>query len=438
VTTRSKILLLAAAATIAGAGRSVATAQQQAPPAASPPKRVVPLPKDVPPDEAAKARQSRIDAVKTQLDGEIAKIDAFGRTDDFKAALDVLEQKYGEIEIGKERWAPVTRNGQPAGYLPMNSVDRWLEWSHVGEGRKVPVALDVTLKDHPFGAIVDMANQLHSHGVEMLLVVFPSRVQLCPELASEKFADADPKKFRGMVGATTRFLRLLCDQGVEVVDLAPDFVDVRLVDVEPEQNGELYLTRNKHWSPRGAELAAKIVSERIRSMPWFVEGAQKEGKDFTVRDKVIAYSTKNGNGQSPDTTPEKLPSHVLRQLGAPVSKLDERSSPIVVLGDSFAHFYGPDGASFPDHLRRFTGWPIDVICPLGGAESQCRVTLARRYDSLRGKKVVVWLLQEENLRPLVEYAKIDLFEPPPNRDPPKSETPKPEPASGGDGAPRGH
>ena len=62
-----------------------------------------------------------------------------------------------------------------------------------------------------------------------------------------------------------------------------------------------------------------------------------------------------------------------------------------------------------EHLRRFTLWPIDAIHPMGGAEFQCRDQLSKRPDNLRGKQVVLWLLQEENLRPLPEYRTVDVF-----------------------------
>src|SRR6185295_10329302 len=147
-------------------------------------------------------------------------------------------------------------------WLPMMAVDHWLAWHLPAKGRTLPVALDFELPNHPFATIVDLARQLREHDVDFLLVVFPSRVQLHPELVLPELATAEPERlrdsFRGMVGATTRFLLALNEKGVETVDLAPEFVAARDEKHEGATSNGIYLTRNKHWTPRAAELAAKV------------------------------------------------------------------------------------------------------------------------------------------------------------------------------------
>jgi len=348
-------------------------------------------------------REARLARQKSALEAELAAIDAFGHHDEFRDALLELEKEYGEIEVGKERWAPVA-----SGALPMMAVDHWLEWHLPAKERTLPVAVDVELQNHPFPTIVDLSNQLHAHEIEFLLVVFPSRVQLHPELVLPSLGELAPDRFRGMVGATTRFLLALNEKGVETVDLAPPFVQARRVESAPGTTGELYLARNKHWTPRAAELAAKTVAERLREMSWYREGPLKEGADFELGRKTSPFTSSAG-GQAPEAPPEKLELVQVRQKGKPLNPFDARRSPIVVLSDSFAKFYVEHSASFVDELRRFTGWPIDAIMPMGGAELQCRQELARRGDGCRGKSVVIWLLQEDNLRLLPQYRKVDLF-----------------------------
>jgi hypothetical protein len=381
--------------------------------------------------DAATERAGRIERTRRELLAEIGAIEAFGRAEPFRAALERLEEAHGEIEIGKERWAPVAR-----GWLPMNSVDRWLAWNQPAPGRELQVALDTELPNHPFPTIVDLSRQLIDPGVAFLLAVVPRRAQIEPELADAASLEGSEAPFRGMVGATTAFLERLAQQGVEVVNLAPHFVDERFAEVpagllvaEPVAGGdagdagddaagaerkapdwslELYLKRNKHWTPRGVELAARVLAQRVREQPWFEPGPCVEGVDFHVKARFVDFASSSA-GQAPDLTRERLPMNVVRDVGAGVNPADARRSPIVLLSDSFAKFHREQGAGLADQLRRFTGWPIDMITPLGGAELQRRDALARRRDDLRGKKVVIWLLQEENLRPLPEFRPIELF-----------------------------
>jgi len=392
---------------VASAGLAAISPPQEAPPPVpeKPKAPAAPPLREVTPEELARSREARLARERAALESELARIESFGRVEEFRDALRELGKRCDEFPPGTERWVEVA-----GGWLPMMAVDHWLLWHLPAEGRELPVAVDFEQPHHPFAAIVDLSVQLHAHDVELLMVVFPSRVQLEPELVLPQLGELAPDRFRGMVGATTRFLLALNGRGVETVNLAPPFVEARKVKRDDGVNGDLYLARNKHWTPRAAELAARAVAERVREMPWFVPGVAQEGVDFELVPKTLPFTSTAG-GQAPDRTPEKVEFRQIRQTGPDVNRFDERRSPIVVLSDSFAKFYSEEGqsSSFVDHLRRFTGWPIDAITPMGGGELQCRQALAQRGDKLRGKKVVIWLMQEDNLRPIRGFRPVDVF-----------------------------
>lgn len=349
------------------------------------------------------ARDKRLAMQGTALAAAVARCDAFGHVDAFATALQRMRQERPEPIDGREAWAQVAR-----GWLPLMAIDHWVEWHLPAADRTLPRAVDFEGAGiHPFATIVDMATQLAKHDIDFALVIFPSRLQLYPELVLPELEGKLGVGFGGMVHATAKFLCALNAAGVEVIDLAPTFIAARAAPT-PE-DGELYLLRNKHWTPRGAELAAREVSDFVRALPWFEPGPLFEGKEFEITRRVVGIGGTEG-GQAPDATPEKLALHQVRQRGAPVNPSLTRRSPIVVLGDSFLKFYFDQNAGFVDHLRRFTGHPIDAIMPMGGAESQCRDQLARRGDNLRGKKLVLWLMQEDNLKVSPEFRKIPLFE----------------------------
>lgn len=370
-------------------------------------------PRPPPPPSPAEARAERIERERVALAAEAGRIEAFGREPEFRAALERLVEPFREVTDEPKRWAPVAR-----GFASITTAESWLRWSSPAPGRELPVALDFGLELHPSAAIVDLARQLNGHGVEFLLAVFPNRLELDPAaidpafLATGERPDGGgeatpPAPFRGMVGPTTRFLLALCEAGVEVVNLAPVFAAALEADTPEGCSRELFLLGNKHWTPRAAELAAEAIAARIREMPWFTPGPATEGEHFSLKPRVIDVGSP-GTGQAEGAPKERVALDMVRPL-KPLSRGECRESPIVLLGDSYAKFYSDHDAGIGAHLRRFTGWPIDEITPMGGAEKQCREALARRRDGLRGKQVVIWLMQDEVLRPGREFVPIDVL-----------------------------
>ncbi|MBM4014396.1 MAG: hypothetical protein FJ293_05460 [Planctomycetes bacterium] len=366
-------------------------------------------------DPVAAARGARLAADRLALERELAAIRAFGQQETFRSALQRIRD-----DANGRRWWPV---GEPTdGAISLVTVEQWLDWSAARPERAVPWALEIAAETHPGVAIVDLARQLNAHGIEFVYVSFPTRIELHPELIAPAIAAAmEPAAaagdgaaaapFRGMGEANARFLLELVGAGVEVVNLAPDFVQQRdLGDAEEHARRRLLYHRwNMHWTPRAIELAAERIGERLAAQPWYRPGPYKEGKAFTLRRKAFDF-TAEGNGQAPDSLPEPIALNAVHMSGAPLKKETKQASPIVLLGDSFANMHKDYGAAIHDHLFRVTGWPIDVIAPPGGAELQCRETLRRRGDGLAGKKVVIWLMQDAALLASPQFRPVALFE----------------------------
>jgi hypothetical protein len=368
----------------------------------------------VPTDSVAAARATRLAADRAALEGELAAIRAFGRQEEFRAAL----QRIRDGANGR-RWWPV--GGPGDGAISLVTVEQWLDWSAPRPGRDVPWAQEIGAETHPGVAIVDLARQLNDRGIEFLYVSFPTRIEIDPALVAPAFAAEPPTPsadgspaavpFRGMGESNARFLLELVAAGVEVVNLAPDFVAQRDLGEAEEQVRRrlLYHRWNMHWTPRAIELAAQRIGERLAAQPWFRAGPYKEGKAFGVRRKAFEFMAE-GNGQAPDSSPEPIALNAVHMIGAPLKKETKQQSPIVLLGDSFANMHKDYGAAIHDHLFRVTGWPIDVIAPPGGTELQCRETLRRRGDGLAGKKVVIWLMQDAALLASTQFRPVALFD----------------------------
>ncbi|MSR47237.1 MAG: hypothetical protein EXS13_09255 [Planctomycetes bacterium] len=274
------------------------------------------------------------------------------------------------------------------------ALKNWLDWHVNRPGGPVLPILDRENPTHPFAAIVDLNRQLRAHGVDFLLVTFPTRPSLYPELAMEM---ATVEGFAGFCPATPHFVKALVDEGVEVLDITPEFVAQRYGG-GADRLDQLFLRYNQHWTPRGAELAAGLIAGRLRQYPWFTQGPAVEGVDWIATAKDVEVRVQWG-GTPEGAKPERL--HCTQVTKPKGLRLDSvrPSSPIALLSGSFADFHNSSECDFTAQLYRFSGWSIDKINPKGGVEDACREALARKSAAdWKKKKIVVWLLPESAFR----------------------------------------
>ena len=354
-------------------------------------------PAEVDPFQDGRAR--RIEREAAFLRAESAAVAAFGGEPEFATALEAIR----DACRGQDWWK--SPEGPFGGLVHHSAYESWLVWNRPEQARPAPVALDFEIEGHPYATIVDLSRQLTSRGFEFLYVSFPTRLQCYPEIVLPELKGAAP--FAGMLGANPAFLLELSKAGVEVLDLSKTFVDARVDESDPKRR-LLYLRSNMHWTPRGAELAAKAVAERLAEMPWFKQGPYKEGRTFDVVRRDVNIEG-DGNGGAPGAEPESVGVNRIQMRGPPLQNEAARQGPIVLLGDSYSWFHRTYQGSFQEHLFRFTGSPIDMIAPAGGTEIACRDALRRRGDGLREKKVVVWLMQQGTLMPSRQFTPVDVF-----------------------------
>jgi len=378
---------------------SAAPAAAQAEPVAS---AAAPIPAATPPDAEA-LRAARLAADRERCEAVVRAVDAFGQVEEFTAAL------RGLLASKTNRFIDV-RDGA----LTDVSCENWLSWNAPREGDGVVTALDVGSKGHPFGAIVDLDRQLRERGIDFLLVTFPTRAQLYPEL----FMDLPSMEgFAGICPATPRFALKLIEAGVEVLYLAPEFVAQRYGE-GGDTSDQLFLKYNQHWAPRAAELSAQLVSERLAAYPWFKPGPAEEGKDWVVIEKDIDVNIVWG-GQAKGAKPERH--HVRGVVKPDRGRIDyvRPSSPITLLSGSFADFHKVGDCDVTSQLYRFTRWAIDKVNPKGGVEDACREELAARPDEqMLKKKIVIWMLPESAFRAGTMWRPIPIFDEP-KQNPPR-------------------
>jgi len=248
----------------------------------------------------------------------------------------------------------------------------------------------------PYPAIVDYSKQLKEKGIDFLFVIIPTKAEVFPE----KISDFAPQNAIPYVTPYTRKLMLeFSEAGVEVIDLYPSFIKERYGDKGDEL---LYMTQDTHWSDRGLQLAARIIADRIKQYLWY-NNVCKQPISYKVNTVVF---TRGGDirGMLPDDEkvsyrPMKLTAHqVLNPDGTLYD--DDKSSPIVMFGDSFCGVYqleDPKHAGLSAHIAKEIGMPVDLIMAYGSGPN-IRQRFARLGASvISQKKLVIWTTAARDL-----------------------------------------
>ena len=233
-------------------------------------------------------------------------------------------------------------------------------------------------KADPLPAIIDFNEQLKALGIELILAPVPCKALVYPEKLDGKTAER-------VDAVHQQFFKLLRAEGVKVLDLAETFLKAKAAAGSPA----LYCKTDTHWSPYGCEVAAGSLKEMLGAPAWL--HAEPSGFATAAGARTITGDLTDGKGS------EDLPVRVVRGPGAVI---EDRASPIVVLGDSHTLVFhaGADlhgtGAGLADQLAVALGIPADVIGVRGSGATPARVNLMRRARAdpayLAGKKVLIW------------------------------------------------
>ena len=243
----------------------------------------------------------------------------------------------------------------------------------------------------PLDAIVDFNEQLKQLGVRLIVVPVPAKLTIHPEFLDKRLAGATKAS-----SPEAAFYEALRAKGVEVLDLTQDFA-------ASKAQGPLYCARDSHWNGRAIALAAQKLAAELK-------GIVEKEVELEAREEQIEIQGDLGGEK------EKAPVRFINRKGETGRLQPDRTSPILLLGDSYVLvFYdGGDmhtaGAGLPDQLAYELGVPVDVLGVRGSGATPARVSLARRARAnpnyLSSKKVIIWcfgvreLTQAESWKPI--------------------------------------
>lgn len=266
--------------------------------------------------------------------------------------------------------------------------DGWLflrnELRHIGVGpfwgeaaAKVSKATSASKAD-PLPAIVDFNNQLKAMGIELIVAPVPCKALIYPEMIGGESGER-------LDAVHQQFLKLLAAKGVKTLDLA----EVMLKEKAKSGSPLLYCKTDSHWSPYACEVTAKEIKKALGTPDW-LKGKPDRFKTAQETRKIVGDLTE-GKGS------EELPARVVQ---GPAAALEDKASPIVLLGDSHTLVFhaGADmqgtNAGLADQLAAELGVPADVVGVRGSGATPARMNLVLRAKTapkyLASKKVVIW------------------------------------------------
>jgi hypothetical protein len=262
---------------------------------------------------------------------------------------------------------------------------------------------------NPIPAIVRFRDLLAKHGVDLLFVPVPTKVEMFPERAATAPGGdgAAFKRFAGQVANPfeRKFLADLAASGVETVDLLPAFLAERAHDATAKE--PLYQAEDTHWTSRGLELAARLVAERVRRYPWY-RGVAAHRRTYHTKDASFSrhgdLCSRLPEAEQAKYAPETLVGHQVLAADGTLYD-DDPESPVVVLGDSFTGVYqlmDCEHAGVSAHLAKELGTPIDLVMSYGGGPNVRSKLLRRGEAALGTKKVVIWMMTARDLYDFAE------------------------------------
>jgi hypothetical protein len=271
-------------------------------------------------------------------------------------------------------------------------VDNWLFHPRALEYLLVDDVSAQPPEANPLPVVVGYAEALRARGVELIFCPVPVKAAVYPEKLG--FSAPVPED---LGPAYQRFLQELDDRGVSCIDLR----DV-LRAAKDTEAALLYQAQDTHWTAAGIDATALHLAARVKESDWW-DDLQPDVIDYTRQP-----ATFKRRGDLVPNLPARMQlsyrpvSLVGKQVLTPEGERfrSSRSSPILVLGDSYASVYELEdcgSAGIAAQLSRQLQRPVDLIAGQGMGPNVWQKLCARGKGALDGKRVVIWIMSARDL-----------------------------------------
>lgn len=236
-------------------------------------------------------------------------------------------------------------------------------------------------------AMIAVSQWLRKRNIDLLVVPAPRLAEVYGDMLA-------PAPKTTTVAPWLRKVALnLLRSGVEVVDLMPLFQKARA------DGGEnLYLPADGHWSDRAQQIAATEIGRRLKRYD-VVKAALKLPAKFSTNAEHAGFAGAVFDMLTPAEQAEvqasvnDMPLTVVRTT-AGVQFEEPADSPVVVIGDSFTHYFQlaiRKGSGIDALLSKEINIPVSNVSTAGGTLDPIK-EFVRRPELLAKRRVVVWIL----------------------------------------------
>jgi alginate O-acetyltransferase complex protein AlgJ len=287
----------------------------------------------------------------------------------------------------------------PEKQMGFKGKDNWLffrgEVSYLNCGDMSLQAAD----KNPIPHLVAFSKLLKSKNISLIFVPVPNK----SDVYFEKLpVENTPKDLYEIVNPYARkFLRDLQNAGIEVIDLLPAFLSAKKEDAKNKET--VYQRHDTHWTDRGLEIAAQIISDRIKQYAWYSEVVKNSVK-FTVKDtSFMRQGDLVDKLAEADKTAFQAVEIAAKQVHNPDGSLYKGAnpdSPIMLIGDSFTGVFelvDCKAAGVGAHVSALTGVPLDIVTSWGGGPLVRDKFYRARKNMLDKKRVVIYLMVARDL-----------------------------------------
>ena len=183
--------------------------------------------------------------------------------------------------------------------------------------------------------------------------------------------------------------------GIEVVDLYP-----RLMKERMETNEPMYMAADTHWMQKPQRIAAEQIAARLNRYPWIrqTQAAPRRYSEVLEKDRPtnMMFYDYLTTEERKALEPSRIESFVKKvtAIGGGEAVVESPNSPVLLAGDSFIHYDYPLQAGIIGLLAQQLNQPVSIKRVAGALDEVFR-DMFRDPTILKGKKVVVWVINDE-------------------------------------------
>lgn len=339
-----------------------------------------------PPDPASQREKSILDSkelILRQLGASGA-----GSWDDWNAAVEPFRVALrARIDAAKPN-NPGAKGPSEGRYEVLESLGnppRFEAWpsSYLRYLAKAPLSTSEFISQTAFvPSIAAVSRWLASRGIDLIFVPVPKMTEVYPD----QFVRETPAD-RIVSPPMRRAIHDLLDQGVEVVDLLPLFLEAR-----KKKGTSLYQYCDPHWAWEGQRIALEEIVKRLRRYPVVrkAQGRPPLYRSFMERRDLAPFSATLGALTATQAKRVKplLTYDIEFVLPLGDAPLTSETSPIALAGDSYNN-------GLEANLSHRLNLPIRDLHAAG--TSSPFKDLLRDPESMKSMKVLVFLLSTPGL-----------------------------------------